>query len=53
MVKKQQMQWTQEGAHYMIQTRITVLNDELHKNFSRWHPGFTVKPKGLQMGRGA
>jgi hypothetical protein len=20
MVKKQQMQWTQEGAHYMIQT---------------------------------
>jgi hypothetical protein len=45
MVKKQQMQWTQEGAHYMIQTRTAVLNDDLHKDFSRWYPGFTVKSK--------
>jgi hypothetical protein len=49
MVKKQQMQWTQKGAHYMIQTRTAVLNDELHNDFSRWYPGFTVKSKGLKM----
>lgn len=53
MVKKQQMQWTQEGAHYMIQTQTAVLNDELHKNFSRWYPGFTVKSKGLEMRKAA
>lgn len=51
MVKKQQMQWTQKGAHYMMQTRTAVLNQELHENFSRWYPGFTVKTKTLKMGK--
>ena len=49
MVKKQQMQWTPKGAHYMIQTRTAVLNDELYKDFSRWYPGVTVKSKELKM----
>lgn len=43
MVKKQQMQWTHTGAHYLLQTRTAVLNDELHKNFSRWFHGFNIK----------
>lgn len=51
MVKKQQMQWTPKGAHYMIQTRTAVLNDELHKDFSRWYSGFSVKAKALKMGK--
>lgn len=42
MVKKQQMQWTYEGAHYLIQTRTAVLNNELHEHFSRWYPGFNI-----------
>ncbi len=39
MVKKQQMQWTPKGAHYLIQARIAVLNNELEKHFEHWYPG--------------
>ncbi len=28
MVKKQQIQWSQQGAHYLLQTRTAVLNDD-------------------------
>jgi hypothetical protein len=42
MVKKQQMQWTHIGAHYLLQTRTAVLNDELHEHFSRWFSGFNI-----------
>nr|WP_272520904.1 ISKra4 family transposase [Providencia sp. PROV223] len=38
MAKKQQMQWSQEGAHYLLQTRVAVLNDELEGIFHRWYP---------------
>ena len=40
MAKKQQMQWTQIGAHYMLQTRTAVLNNELQWYFGRWYHGF-------------
>ena len=38
MVKKQQMRWTKEGAHRMIQVRTSTLNDELQDAFCRWYP---------------
>lgn len=38
MAKKQQMQWSQEGAHYLLQTLVAVLNDELESIFHRWYP---------------
>src|ERR1039457_2167347 len=38
-VKKQQMRWTQRGAHLLLQTRVQVLNDDFRKTFSRWFPG--------------
>ena len=38
MSKKQQMRWTKEGAHKMIQTRISTLNDELKDAFCNWYP---------------
>jgi hypothetical protein len=41
-VKKQQMRWTQRGAHLLLQTRVQVLNDDLRKTFSRWFPGMTA-----------
>ncbi|MDE2000191.1 MAG: hypothetical protein KGI52_14830 [Burkholderiales bacterium] len=28
MAKKQQMRWTDEGAHYLAQVRVAVLNGE-------------------------
>jgi hypothetical protein len=38
MVKKQQMQWSPEGAHCLLQTRTAVLNGELRSHFERWYP---------------
>ena len=41
MVKKQQMQWSHEGAHYLLQTRTAVLNNDLQSTFDRWFPKST------------
>jgi hypothetical protein len=42
-VKKQQMRWTQRGAHLLLQVRVKVLNDELQENFRKWYPQFEIK----------
>ncbi len=33
MVKKQQMQWSQQSAHYLLQTQTAVLNHDLKAQF--------------------
>jgi hypothetical protein len=40
MVKKQQMRWSQKGAHLLLQIRTCVLNDELREVFRQWYPNF-------------
>jgi hypothetical protein len=40
MVKRQQMAWTERGAHLLVQTRTRVLNGELDETFRRWYPQF-------------
>ena len=46
MVKKQQMRWTKQGAHLLLQVRTRVLNDDLAADFHRWYPNFThIKTK--------
>lgn len=42
MAKKQQMQWSRKGAHYLLQTRTAVLNNELQDKFACWYPGFSM-----------
>ncbi len=42
MVKKQQMQWSQVGAHYLLQARTAALNGDLPKHFERWYPGLKI-----------
>ena len=42
-VKKQQMAWTLRGAHLLLQTRTTVLNNELEEVFRRWYPRFRTE----------
>lgn len=42
-VKKQQMHWTQRGAHLLLQTRTKILNDELEAVFQRWYPQFRAQ----------
>ncbi len=38
LVKKQQMRWTMNGAHRLLQVRARVLNQQLRGDFERWHP---------------
>ncbi len=40
LVKKQQRQWTQKGAHLLLQTRTTVLDGDLEGVFRGWYPQF-------------
>ena len=42
MVKKQQMQWSEQGAHYLLQTRTATLNGDLGHYFERWYPGVNI-----------
>ena len=41
MVKKQQMRWTKQGAHLLLQVRAQVLNEDLRSTFERWYPTMT------------
>ena len=38
-VKKQQMRWTERGAHLLLQVRTKTLNEELRSTFEEWYPG--------------
>jgi hypothetical protein len=40
MVKKQQMRWSREGAHLLLQVRTCELNDGLRGKFRKWYSGF-------------
>ena len=43
MVKKQQMKWSQRGAHLLLQIRTRVLNGEWEETFRQWYPGFRTE----------
>jgi hypothetical protein len=47
MVKKQQMRWTPEGAHLLLQTRTRTLNGDLAETFRSWYPAFTLDDQDL------
>jgi hypothetical protein len=41
--KKQQMQWSKDGAHLLLQTRVRTLNGELSAIFKRWYPDMDLE----------
>jgi hypothetical protein len=41
--KKQQMQWSKEGAHLLLQTRVKTLNGEVGTLFKRWYPDMDLE----------
>ena len=43
MVKKQQMRWSESGAHNLLQVRTKVLNDQLRETFASWYPGMQTE----------
>ena len=40
--KRQQMRWSKQGAHLMLQTRARTLDETLRAKFEQWYPG--LKP---------
>jgi hypothetical protein len=40
--KKQQMQWSKQGAHLLLQTRARALDGTLRDLFTRWHPAMAA-----------
>src|SRR5262247_3825501 len=47
--KKQQMQWSKEGAHLLLQTRVRTLNGELGAIFQRWYPDMDLEVKQMPL----
>jgi hypothetical protein len=45
--KKQQMQWSKEGAHLLLQTRVRTLNGELGALFKRWYPDMDLEAEEM------
>ena len=45
MVKKQQMRWTELGAHRLLQVRARVLDQDLRARFRGWYPGMRPDPE--------
>jgi hypothetical protein len=41
--KKQQMQWSNPGAHWLLQTRVKTLDGELGTIFKRWYPDMDIE----------
>lgn len=37
--KRQQMQWSKQGAHLMLQTRTRTFDGTLRSKFEQWYPG--------------
>ena len=40
--KKQQMQWSKQGAHLLLQTRTKTLDGTLRDLFTRWYPAMAT-----------
>ena len=43
--KKQQMQWSKQGAHRLLLVRVKVLNEDLVDCFREWYPNFQINKK--------
>ena len=43
------MQWSKEGAHLLLQTRMRTLNGELAGIFRRWYPDLDNKAEEIPM----
>src|SRR5262245_44760060 len=40
--KRQQMQWSKQGAHLLLQTRTRTLDGTLRPMFARWYPAMAA-----------
>jgi hypothetical protein len=49
MSKSQQMRWSPQSAHLLLQVRIRVIDGGLRQDFERWYPGFSANDATLQL----
>jgi hypothetical protein len=49
MSKSQQMRWSPQGAHLLLQVRTSVLDGRLRQDFARWYPGFAANDSDLRL----
>jgi hypothetical protein len=47
MSKQQQMRWTKQGAHLLLQLRVKTLNDELAEHFRNWYPQIKLEDSSV------
>ncbi len=47
MSKSQQMRWSPESAHLLLQVRTSVLDGRLREDFARCYPGFAANDSAL------
>ena len=47
--KTQQMQWSKEGAHLLLQTRVRTLNGELGAIFKWWYPDMDLEVQEMPL----
>ena len=45
--KSQQMQWSKQGAHHLLQTRARTLDGTLHSMFEKWYPGMAANDHNI------
>jgi len=45
--KSQQMQWSKQGAHHLLQTRARTLDETLHTMFQKWYPGMAANDQNI------
>ena len=43
------MQWSKEGAHVLLQTRVRTLNGELGAIFKRWYPDMDLEVEEISV----
>ena len=49
MIKRQQMHWTERGAHLLLQVRVQVINGDPRQTFGRWYPGVNTVAEPLPL----
>ena len=48
-VKQQQMRWSDQNAHRLLQVRTAELNRQLRRHFEHWYPGIAAKDSSAQL----
>src|SRR5690349_10664311 len=51
--KKQQMQWSKTGAHFLLQTRTRILDGTLRDLFTRWYPAMAANDNEVALSAAA